>query len=112
MACIILEPIAANMGVVQPAPEFLSALRRLTTENNILLIFDGVISGFRVAYGGAQTLYGITPDLTVLGKIIGGGLPVGAYGGRKEIMDLMAPVGAGLSGRNVVGKPLSRVRRH
>ncbi|MFI5223123.1 MAG: glutamate-1-semialdehyde 2,1-aminomutase, partial [Nitrospirales bacterium] len=93
LACIILEPIAANMGVVPPAPDFLQALRRLTTENNILLIFDEVISGFRVAYGGAQTLYGITPDLTVLGKIIGGGLPVGAYGGRKEIMDLIAPLG-------------------
>ena len=84
MACIILEPIAGNMGVVPPAPEFLASLRRLTEENDILLIFDEVISGFRVTYGGAQTLYGITPDLTVLGKIIGGGLPVGAYGGRKR----------------------------
>ena len=93
LACVILEPIAANMGVVPPAPEFLASLRRLTKENDILLIFDEVISGFRVAYGGAQTLYGITPDLTVLGKIIGGGLPVGAYGGRKEIMDLIAPLG-------------------
>lgn len=93
LACIILEPIAANMGVVPPAPEFLQALRRLTEEHGILLIFDEVISGFRVAYGGAQTLYNIKPDLTVLGKIIGGGLPVGAYGGRKEVMDLIAPLG-------------------
>ena len=93
LACIIVEPIAGNMGVVPPAPDFLAALRQLTSEHNILLIFDEVISGFRVGYGGAQALYGITPDLTVLGKIIGGGLPVGAYGGRKEIMDLIAPSG-------------------
>jgi glutamate-1-semialdehyde 2,1-aminomutase len=107
LACIILEPIAANMGVVPPAPEFLSALRRLTSENNILLIFDEVISGFRVAYGGAQTLYGITPDLTVLGKIIGGGLPVGAYGGRKEIMDLIAPLGPVYQAGTLSGNPLA-----
>src|SRR5574337_342433 len=93
LACIIIEPIAGNMGVVPPAPDFLAALRQLTSDHNILLIFDEVISGFRVGYGGAQALYGITPDLTVLGKIIGGGLPVGAYGGRKEIMDLIAPSG-------------------
>ncbi len=93
LACIIVEPIAGNMGVVPPAPDFLRTLRRLTTENGILLIFDEVMSGFRVTYGGAQTLFGITPDLTVLGKIIGGGLPVGAYGGRNDIMDLIAPCG-------------------
>ncbi len=107
LACIILEPIAANMGVVPPAPEFLSSLRRLTAENNILLIFDEVISGFRVAYGGAQSLYGITPDLTVLGKIIGGGLPVGAYGGRKEIMDLIAPLGPVYQAGTLSGNPLA-----
>jgi glutamate-1-semialdehyde 2,1-aminomutase len=107
LACIILEPIAGNMGVVPPTPEFLSSLRRLTAENDILLIFDEVISGFRVAYGGAQTLYGITPDLTVLGKIIGGGLPVGAYGGRKEIMDLIAPSGPVYQAGTLSGNPLA-----
>jgi glutamate-1-semialdehyde 2,1-aminomutase len=107
LACVMLEPIAANMGVVPPAPEFLSSLRRLTAENGILLIFDEVISGFRVTYGGAQTLYGITPDLTVLGKIIGGGLPVGAYGGRKEIMDLIAPLGPVYQAGTLSGNPLA-----
>ena len=107
LACIILEPIAANMGVVPPAPGFLSSLRRLTEENGILLIFDEVISGFRAAYGGAQALYGITPDLTVLGKIIGGGLPVGAYGGRKEIMDLIAPLGPVYQAGTLSGNPLA-----
>jgi glutamate-1-semialdehyde 2,1-aminomutase len=107
LACIILEPIAANMGVVLPIPDFLQSLRRLTAENDILLIFDEVISGFRVAYGGAQTLYGITPDLTVLGKIIGGGLPVGAYGGRKEIMDLIAPLGPVYQAGTLSGNPLA-----
>jgi glutamate-1-semialdehyde 2,1-aminomutase len=107
LACVMLEPIAANMGVVPPVPEFLSSLRRLTAENGILLIFDEVISGFRVTYGGAQTLYGITPDLTVLGKIIGGGLPVGAYGGRKEIMDLIAPLGPVYQAGTLSGNPLA-----
>jgi glutamate-1-semialdehyde 2,1-aminomutase len=107
LACILLEPIAANMGVVPPAPDFLESLRRLTAENDILLIFDEVISGFRVTYGGAQTLYGITPDLTVLGKIIGGGLPVGAYGGRKEIMDLIAPLGPVYQAGTLSGNPLA-----
>ena len=107
LACIILEPIAGNMGVVPPAPEFLQGLRRLTEEHDILLIFDEVISGFRVTYGGAQTLYGMTPDLTVLGKIIGGGLPVGAYGGRKEIMDLIAPLGPVYQAGTLSGNPLA-----
>ncbi len=107
LACIILEPIAGNMGVVPPAPDFLSALRRLTAEHDILLIFDEVISGFRVNYGGAQALYGIKPDLTVLGKIIGGGLPVGAYGGRKEIMDLIAPSGPVYQAGTLSGNPLA-----
>jgi glutamate-1-semialdehyde 2,1-aminomutase len=107
LACIILEPIAGNMGVVPPAPGFLSALRRLTAEHDILLIFDEVISGFRVSYGGAQSLYDIKPDLTVLGKIIGGGLPVGAYGGRKEIMDLIAPSGPVYQAGTLSGNPLA-----
>ena len=107
LACIILEPIAGNMGVVPPAPDFLPSLRRLTEENGILLIFDEVISGFRVTYGGAQTLYGVRPDLTVLGKIIGGGLPVGAYGGRGEIMDLIAPSGPVYQAGTLSGNPLA-----
>jgi glutamate-1-semialdehyde 2,1-aminomutase len=107
IACIIVEPIAGNMGVVPPAPDFLSALRQLTLDHDSLLIFDEVISGFRVHYGGAQTLYGITPDLTVLGKIIGGGLPVGAYGGRKEIMDLIAPAGPVYQAGTLSGNPLA-----
>jgi glutamate-1-semialdehyde 2,1-aminomutase len=107
IACIIVEPIAGNMGVVPPAPDFLPALRQLTHAHDSLLIFDEVISGFRVHYGGAQTLYGITPDLTVLGKIIGGGLPVGAYGGRKEIMDLIAPAGPVYQAGTLSGNPLA-----
>jgi glutamate-1-semialdehyde 2,1-aminomutase len=107
LACVILEPIAGNMGVVPPAPDFLPALRQLTAEHDILLIFDEVISGFRVSYGGAQALYGIKPDLTVLGKIIGGGLPVGAYGGRKEIMDLIAPSGPVYQAGTLSGNPLA-----
>lgn len=107
IACIIVEPIAGNMGVVPPAPDFLPVLRQLTLDHGSLLIFDEVISGFRVHYGGAQALYGITPDLTVLGKIIGGGLPVGAYGGRKEIMDLIAPVGPVYQAGTLSGNPLA-----
>ena len=107
IACIIVEPIAGNMGVVPPAPDFLPALRQLTIDHDSLLIFDEVISGFRVGYGGAQALYGITPDLTVLGKIIGGGLPVGAYGGRKEIMDLIAPIGPVYQAGTLSGNPLA-----
>ena len=93
VAAVIVEPVAANMGVVPPQPGFLARLRELTRQYGALLIFDEVITGFRVAYGGAQTLYGITPDLTTLGKVIGGGLPVGAYGGRRDIMQLVAPLG-------------------
>ncbi|HET7910379.1 MAG TPA: glutamate-1-semialdehyde 2,1-aminomutase [Nitrospira sp.] len=107
IACIIVEPIAGNMGVVPPAHDFLPALRQLTVEHESLLIFDEVISGFRVHYGGAQALYGITPDLTVLGKIIGGGLPVGAYGGRKEIMELIAPAGPVYQAGTLSGNPLA-----
>lgn len=107
LACIILEPIAGNMGVVPPAPGFLETLRRLTQEQDILLVFDEVISGFRVGYGGAQGLYGIKPDLTILGKIIGGGLPVGAYGGRKDVMDLIAPSGPVYQAGTLSGNPLA-----
>jgi len=107
IACVIVEPIAGNMGVVPPAPDFLPALRQLTLGNDSLLIFDEVISGFRADYGGAQALYDITPDLTVLGKIIGGGLPVGAYGGRGEIMDLIAPAGPVYQAGTLSGNPLA-----
>jgi glutamate-1-semialdehyde 2,1-aminomutase len=93
IAAVIVEPVAGNMGLVLPAPGFLEGLRRLTTAHGALLIFDEVMTGFRVAHGGAQALYGITPDLTCLGKVIGGGLPVAAYGGRREIMAQIAPAG-------------------
>src|SRR6185437_15240845 len=93
IAAIIIEPVAANMGVVLPEPGFLEELRRLTQEHGALLIFDEVMTGFRVAPGGMQERVGILPDLTCLGKIIGGGLPVGAYGGRRDIMEMVAPVG-------------------
>ncbi len=106
IAAIIVEPVAANMGVVPPQPGFLASLRNLTDEFGALLIFDEVITGFRLAYGGAQALYGITPDLTCLGKIIGGGLPVGAYGGRREIMVMMAPVGPVYQAGTLSGNPL------
>lgn len=107
LACIIVEPIAGNMGVVLPRRDFLRQLRTLTRKHGILLIFDEVISGFRVAYGGAQTLYGIAPDLTCLGKIIGGGLPVGAYGGSNAIMDLVAPAGPVYQAGTLSGNPLA-----
>ena len=93
IACIILEPIPANMGLIETDKKYLEELREITEKENIILIFDEVISGFRVALGGAQQLYGITPDLTVLGKIIGGGYPVGGFGGREDIMNLISPVG-------------------
>ena len=107
LACIIVEPIAGNMGVVLPHPDFLRHLRTLTSKHGILLIFDEVISGFRVAYGGAQTLYGLDPDLTCLGKIIGGGLPVGAYGGSNEIMAIVAPAGPVYQAGTLSGNPLA-----
>jgi len=107
LACIIVEPVAGNMGVVPPSPDFLSALRELTRAHGILLIFDEVITGFRVHYGGAQTLYGVTPDLTCLGKIIGGGLPVGAYGGKREIMQMIAPAGPVYQAGTLSGNPLA-----
>ncbi|PZN10295.1 MAG: glutamate-1-semialdehyde-2,1-aminomutase [Bacillota bacterium] len=107
IAAVIVEPIAGNMGVVPASRDFLQALRRLTREAGALLIFDEVITGFRVAYGGAQTLLGIEPDLTCLGKIIGGGLPVGAYGGRAEIMELLAPAGPVYQAGTLSGNPLA-----
>ncbi|MDP2743557.1 MAG: glutamate-1-semialdehyde 2,1-aminomutase [Dehalococcoidia bacterium] len=107
IAAIIIEPVAANMGVVPPRPGFLKGLRQLTRKAGSLLIFDEVITGFRVAYGGAQALYEIVPDLTCLGKIIGGGLPIGAYGGRRDIMSLVAPMGPVYQAGTLSGNPLS-----
>jgi glutamate-1-semialdehyde 2,1-aminomutase len=104
---VIVEPIAGNMGCVPPAPGFLDALRYLTSKHGSLLIFDEVMTGFRVAYGGAQQLYGIKPDLTTLGKVIGGGLPVGAYGGRNEIMRKVAPLGPVYQAGTLSGNPLT-----
>ena len=107
IAAVIVEPVAANMGVVPPQSGFLKYLRQLTKEFGALLIFDEVITGFRVSYGGAQALYGITPDLTCLGKIIGGGLPIGAYGGRKDIMQMVAPLGYVYQAGTLSGNPLA-----
>lgn len=107
IACIILEPIAGNMGVIPPEKGFLEGLKKITEQYKSILIFDEVMTGFRVAFGGAQQLYGITPDLTCLGKIIGGGLPVGAYGGKKEIMDYIAPVGPVYQAGTLSGNPLA-----
>ncbi len=107
VACVIVEPAAGNMGVVPADPEFLVSLRSLTLEFGALLIFDEVISGFRLAYGGAQTVYNIVPDLTCLGKIIGGGLPAGAFGGKKEIMEYLAPLGPVYQAGTLSGNPLA-----
>ncbi|SDO46506.1 glutamate-1-semialdehyde 2,1-aminomutase [Desulforhopalus singaporensis] len=107
IACVIVEPVAGNMGCVPPKKEFLEDLRRLTGELGIVLIFDEVITGFRLSYGGAQKYYGITPDMTCLGKIVGGGLPVGAYGGKKEIMDCIAPDGPVYQAGTLSGNPLA-----
>ncbi|MBM4242309.1 MAG: glutamate-1-semialdehyde-2,1-aminomutase [Deltaproteobacteria bacterium] len=107
VAAVILEPIAANMGVVPPLPGYLEEVRRITQAAGALLIFDEVISGFRVARGGAQELYGISPDLTCLGKIVGGGLPVGAVGGRGELMDLLAPAGPVYQAGTLSGNPVA-----
>jgi glutamate-1-semialdehyde 2,1-aminomutase len=107
IAAVIVEPVAANMGVVPPVPGFLEGLRALTKDHGAILIFDEVITGFRVAHGGAQALYGIQPDLTVLGKVIGGGLPVGAYGGRRDLMALVAPDGPVYQAGTLSGHPLT-----
>jgi glutamate-1-semialdehyde 2,1-aminomutase len=106
VAAVIVEPVAANMGVVPPAPGFLAGLRDLADRAGTLLIFDEVITGFRVASGGAQELYGVRPDLTVLGKVIGGGLPVGAYGGRADLLDLVAPAGPVYQAGTLSGHPV------
>ena len=107
IAGAIIEPIAGNMGVIPAKREFLATLREVTENSDALLIFDEVITGFRVAYGGAQSLYKITPDLTCLGKIIGGGLPVGSYGGRAEIMSKVSPLGPVYQAGTLSGNPLS-----
>ena len=107
IACVIIEPIGGNMGVVPAEPDFLDGLRRITRDDGCLLIFDEVISGFRAAYGGAQEVYGIEPDITCLGKTIGGGFPVGAYGGSKELMSHVAPLGAMYQAGTLSGNPVA-----
>ena len=107
IAAVIVEPVAGNMGLVAPAEGFLQGLRALTESDGALLVFDEVMTGFRVHPGGAQALYGVTPDLTTLGKVIGGGLPVGAYGGRREIMELVAPAGPVYQAGTLSGNPLA-----
>jgi glutamate-1-semialdehyde 2,1-aminomutase len=107
IAAVIVEPVAGNMGVVPPQPGFLEGLRRLTSDAGTLLIFDEVITGFRVARGGAQELYGVTPDLTCLGKVLGGGLPIGAYGGRRDLMQQVAPSGPVYQAGTLSGNPLA-----
>jgi len=107
IACVIVEPVAANMGVVSPAEGFLAGLREVTRSAGALLVFDEVVTGFRLSRGGAQELFGVTPDLTCLGKVIGGGLPVGAYGGRREIMEQVAPSGAVYQAGTLSGNPMA-----
>ncbi|MDO4288958.1 MAG: glutamate-1-semialdehyde 2,1-aminomutase [Eubacterium sp.] len=107
IACVIVEPVAGNMGVVAPKQEFLEGLRAITQAEGALLIFDEVITGFRLAYGGAQELFGIQPDLTTLGKIIGGGMPVGAFGGRRDIMEKLAPLGPVYQAGTLSGNPIA-----
>ena len=107
IACLILEPIMGNMGIIPPRDGYLNELREITQQYGVVLIFDEVITGFRVAYGGAQTRYNVTPDMTCLGKIIGGGLPVGAYGGKQEIMQCVAPEGDVYQAGTLSGNPLA-----
>ena len=107
VACVIIEPVAGNMGLVPPAAGFLESLREVTEQHGVILIFDEVMTGFRVAYGGAQALYGIRPDLSCFGKVIGGGLPVGAYGGKKEIMSQIAPQGSVYQAGTLSGNPIA-----
>jgi glutamate-1-semialdehyde 2,1-aminomutase len=107
IAAIILEPVAGNMGLVPPKPEFLKGLRELCDEEGIVLIFDEVMTGFRLSPGGAQELFGVKPDLTTMGKIIGGGMPVGAYGGKKEIMDFVSPIGPVYQAGTLSGNPIA-----
>lgn len=107
IACIIVEPVAGNMNLVPPVPGFLETMRDLCTQHGSVLIFDEVMTGFRTALGGAQSVYGVTPDLTTLGKVIGGGLPVGAFGGRADIMNCIAPLGAVYQAGTLAGSPLA-----
>lgn len=107
IAAIILEPVVGNSGFIKPDKEFLVALRELATEGGALLVFDEVMTGFRVAYGGAQSYFGVTPDITTMGKVIGGGLPVGAYGGKREIMEMVAPAGPMYQAGTLSGNPLA-----
>jgi glutamate-1-semialdehyde 2,1-aminomutase len=107
IAAVIVEPVAGNMGLVCPAPGFLERLRRATASHDALLVFDEVMTGFRVAYGGAQALFGVTPDLTCLGKVMGGGLPAAAYGGRADLMRLVAPAGSVYQAGTLSGNPLA-----
>lgn len=105
IAALIVEPVAANMGVVPPQPGFLEGLRKITEENGALLIFDEVITGFRLSYGGAQEYFGVTPDMATLGKIIGGGMPMAAYCGRKDIMCKVSPTGPVYQAGTLSGNP-------
>src|SRR5574341_1419917 len=107
IAAVIVEPVAGNMGVIPPRPDFLAGLRQITRRDGALLIFDEVITGFRIAWGGAQEAFGTRPDLTCLGKIVGGGLPVGVYGGRADIMERVAPLGAVYQAGTLSGNPLA-----
>ena len=107
IACIIVEPVAGNMNCIPPAPGFLAGLREICDAHGALLIFDEVMTGFRVALGGAQALYGVTPDLTTLGKIIGGGMPVGAFGGRREVMEKISPLGPVYQAGTLSGNPVA-----
>jgi len=107
IAAVLLEPVVGNMGLVVPTPEFLAALRRLTTKSGALLVFDEVMTGFRLSLGGAQQMLGVTPDLTTLGKIVGGGLPLGAYGGRRDVMDHVLPAGKVFQAGTLSGNPLA-----
>jgi glutamate-1-semialdehyde 2,1-aminomutase len=104
---VILEPVVGNAGFITPEPGFLEGLRELTKENGALLVFDEVMTGFRISYGGAQARFGVTPDLTTMGKVIGGGLPVGAYGGKAEIMSMVAPAGPMYQAGTLSGNPLA-----
>ena len=104
---MIVEPVAGNMNLIAPKPEFLKALRELCTQHGAVLIFDEVMTGFRVGLSSAQGLYGITPDLTTLGKVIGGGMPVGAFGGRRDIMEKLAPLGPVYQAGTLSGNPVA-----
>merc|ERR1712176_1604610 len=107
IAAVILEPVVGNSGFIKPSKEFLEGIRKLCDDNGSLLVFDEVMTGFRVSYGGAQQYFGVTPDVTTMGKVIGGGMPVGAYGGRKDIMETVAPAGPMYQAGTLSGNPLA-----